>query len=382
MEITADHNPQERTVVKILQIIYESFGSPYGFGGAGVRAYEIYKRLSSTHDITLLCMKYPGAKDGVIQGLRHVFLGTENRSLTKSVVAYTAGTSRFIHGHGKEFDVIVENFLPATPFFTKTLTKTPVILQVQGLMEKNVFRKFRFHYSIPMYIAESFYPKLYDRFVFVSEITKDKTLKKIRKPLKLCEVIPNGVDMSLLETVPVEGDYILFFNRIDAYAKGIDILLKAFERILTSYPHVKLICAGHESDKFEGLLKKLGTYVREKITYAGFLSGEEKIRLISGAKIFVLPSRHESFPISILEAAAAQKPVIVSDIAELRHVENNQFGLSFRSGSVEDLQEKLEMLLKSETMRRALGAKGRIFAKNLLWDNLAVKFDEALQASI
>jgi glycosyltransferase involved in cell wall biosynthesis len=246
-------------------------------------------------------------------------------------------------------------------------------------MEKNVFRKFKFHYAIPMYIDEFFYPKLYDRFIFVSEITKDKTLKKISKPLKLCEVIPNGVDMSLLKTVPVEEDYILFFSRIDVYTKGIDILLKAFKRIVQSYPHIKLVCAGYELDKFEGLLKNLGTHVRENITYAGFLSGEEKVRLISRAKIFVLPSRHESFPISILEAAAVQKPVLVSDIAELRYVEKNQFGLSFRSGSVKDLQEKLEMLIKSETLRRALGSKGRIFAKKLLWDNLAVKFDEALQ---
>jgi glycosyltransferase involved in cell wall biosynthesis len=188
--------------------------------------------------------------------------------------------------------------------------------------------------------------------------------------------------MSLLNTTPVEGDYILFFSRIDEYTKGIDILLKAFEHIFPSYPHLKLVCAGHEFDKFEGLLKNLGTQVKENITYAGFLSGEEKIRIISEAKLFVLPSRHESFPISILEAAAAQKAVLVSDIAELRYVEKNQFGLSFRSGSVEDLQEKLETLLQSETRRKALGSKGRIFAKNLLWDNLAIKFDEALQASI
>ena len=50
--------------MKILQLIYESFGSPFGFGGAGVRAYEIYKRLKARHDITFLCMKYPEAIDG------------------------------------------------------------------------------------------------------------------------------------------------------------------------------------------------------------------------------------------------------------------------------------------------------------------------------
>jgi hypothetical protein len=38
--------------MKILQLIYESFNSPFGFGGAGGRAYEIYKRLTERHDIT------------------------------------------------------------------------------------------------------------------------------------------------------------------------------------------------------------------------------------------------------------------------------------------------------------------------------------------
>jgi hypothetical protein len=62
--------------LKILQIIYESYGNLFGVGGAGVRAYEVYKRLQDRHEITLLCMKYPGAKDGEIEGLRHVFVGT------------------------------------------------------------------------------------------------------------------------------------------------------------------------------------------------------------------------------------------------------------------------------------------------------------------
>ena len=368
--------------MKVLQIIYESFHNRFGFGGAGVRAYELYKRLANKHDVILLCMKYPGARNGVIQGLTHHFVGTESTSLMKSVMAYTIAASRFICRHGKKFDIIVENFLPSTPFFAKTLTETPVILQVQGLMEKNVFKKFGFYYSLPMYTAESFYPKLYDRFIFVSEITRDKTLKKIHAPPRVCEVIPNGIDRSLLNTAPIDGDYILFFSRIDAYAKGIDILLKAFARLSRSYPHTKLVCAGYEFDKFDGLLRSLDPHVRKNIIYAGFVSGEEKVRLISRARVFVLPSRHESFPVSILEAAAVQKPVLVSDIAELGYVDKNRFGLSFRSGSVEDLQEKLHVLLKSASMRKELGVQGRIFAKNYLWDTLALKFEETLQNSI
>jgi hypothetical protein len=64
--------------MKILQLTYESLGSPFGFGGAGVRAYKIYKRLKDRHDITLLCLKYPGVTDCEIEGLRHIFVGTES----------------------------------------------------------------------------------------------------------------------------------------------------------------------------------------------------------------------------------------------------------------------------------------------------------------
>jgi glycosyltransferase involved in cell wall biosynthesis len=84
------------------------------------------------------------------------------------------------------------------------------------------------------------------------------------------------------------------------------------------------------------LLSGLPASLKKKIEYAGFVAGDEKIRLLSGAKLFVLPSRHESSPISILEAAACKKPVIVSDIPELFYVREEGFGLNFPSGSEQD----------------------------------------------
>ncbi len=86
--------------MKILQLIYESLGNPFGFGGAGVRAYEIYKRLKDRHDITLLCMKYHGARDGEIEGLKHIFIGTESKSLAKSVFSYTVKAANFVRRYG------------------------------------------------------------------------------------------------------------------------------------------------------------------------------------------------------------------------------------------------------------------------------------------
>lgn len=368
--------------MKILQIIYESLGSPFGFGGAGVRAYEIYGRLKNRHDITLLCMKYPGARDGELCGLKHIFVGAQSSSLTLSVLHYAFKAAGFVRKYGNDFDVIVENFLPSTPFFSRFLTKTPVILQIQGILENNAFMKFNPLYSLPMYCSEKFYPGLHERFIFVSAITRDKVMKGRGDEAVFCGVVSNGVDDALLNTVPVEGDYILFFSRIDIYTKGLDLLVRAFESIAPLFDDIGLVLAGYEFDSFTSAVSSLPDQLKDRVRYAGFVTGEEKTRLLSNARVVVLPSRHESQPVSVLEAAASQKPVIVSDIPELRFVEDNEFGLSFPAGSAAGLSEKLRLVLEDAVLRRQLGLRGRCYAKSLPWDFIAVEFENALQLNL
>jgi glycosyltransferase involved in cell wall biosynthesis len=365
--------------MKILQVIYESLGNPFGMGGAGVRAYEIYDRLRERHEITFLCMKYPGAGDGEVRGLRHRFVGAESPRLTRSVLAYTIEAARFIRRYGEDYDVIVENFLPSTPFFSRFLSKTPVVLQVQGVMYGHVFRKFGPLFSLPLFTIEKWYPPLHDKFIFVSDVTKEKVMRGVKRAVKLCRVIPNGINGELLQLSPAEGDYILFFSRIDAYTKGLDILLSAFRSLSGKFPDVKLVLAGYEADSFEGLVSKLPSAVREKISYEGFLTGPDKTALLSGAKMVVLPSRHESSPVSIVEAAACGKPLIVSDIGELGFVGEKGFGLSFPSGSAEGLKNKMESLLTDRGLRTELGRRGREFSRHFLWDRIANEFENTLE---
>jgi len=368
--------------MKILQLIYESPDSPYGFGGAGVRAHEIYKRLRDRHDITLLSLKYPNARDGETDGLKYVFVGTESRSLTKSVFAYNICASNFIRKNGSNFDVIIENFLPATPFFSKFLTKTPVILQVQGIMERHAFKKYKPLFSIPMYFMENLYPRLYDRFIFVSPVTQKKVLSMFRRKTVSSYLIPNGINEELLKITPRDDRYILFMSRIDIYTKGLDILIKAFSRIAGQYSDTKLLLAGYEFNSFHDLVSDCPLHIRKRIEYVGFARNENRTRLLSGAALVVLPSRHESHPVSVLEAAACEKPLIVSDIPELNFVELEGFGLSFPSGSVDGLAQKLMLLLDNPEKRGILGKCGRQYAGNFLWDMIALQFEEALRSVV
>lgn len=366
--------------MKILQLIYESYGSPFGFGGAGVRAYEIYKRLKVRHDITLLCMKYPEAKDGEIEGIKHIFLGAESNNLTWSVFQYTLKSADFIRKYGDGFDVVVENFLPSTPFFSQFLTKTPVVLQIQGIMESHSLKKYNLLYSVPMYLVERFYPKFYKNFIFVSYVTYKKVTSSLNKNINTY-IIPNGVDEKLLTVEPWDGDYILFFSRLDVYTKGLDLLLKAFETISFRHPEISLILAGSQFDRFQHIIEKYPS-LKKKVQYAGFVTKSEKINLLAGAKLFVLPSRHESAPISILEAAACEKAIIASDIAELRYVGKEGIGINFAAGSSDDLTEKIEELLIDSEKRELMGKKGRQYASNFLWTETSRRFEEVIESFV
>lgn len=361
--------------MKILQLIYESLNSPFGFGGAGVRAYKIYEHLKDRHDITLLCMKYPGARDSGISGLRHVFAGSESRHLTTSVLSYTIQAARYVRKYGKDFDIIVENFLPATPFFSKYFTDTPVVLQIQGIMGLHSVRKFNPLYGIPLCLMEKIYPMFYDNYICVTEVVPGALQ---RKGVRM-SVIPNGVDRALLEAnTQNTGDYILFFSRIDTYTKGIDILIDAFHTIAERFKDIRLVLAGYEFNKAADLLEELPGELRERVFYAGFLSGEDKVRLLAKAKVFVLPSRHEAHPISVLEALACARPVVVSDIPELSYVAQNNAGLTFKSGSSRDLAGRITALLEDEALRQRLGKEGRRYASQFLWDEIALRFEDVL----
>ncbi|MBI5739428.1 MAG: glycosyltransferase family 4 protein [Nitrospirae bacterium] len=362
--------------MKILQLIYESLGNPFGSGGGTVRAYEIYGRLKERHDITLVCMRYPGAKDGEIQGLRHVFVGTESKNLTLSVLAYTLKASEYVKRYGNDFDVIVENFIPMTPFLSRFRSKTPSILQVQGITGPHAFKKYNPLYSLPMYIVETVYPHLYDNFIFVTDVGMDRLKERSRRSA----VIPNGIDRGLLKVGPEEGDYVLFLSRIDSYTKGLDILMDAFVPVAGRFKGLKLVLAGYEFNSVAGLIRKLPEGLRERVSYAGFVVGEEKVKLMSKAKVFVLPSRHEAHPVSILEALACGKAVIASDIPELRYIADNGIGLTFRSGSPQDLADKLSVLLEDKSLREQLGDKGRKYASGFLWDEIALMYERFLMS--
>ena len=381
--------------MKILHLLYESKGDFFGIGGVGIRAYEIYNYLKERHEVTLLCKKYPGAKDGEIEGLRHIFVGTESKSFANALLSYAYHAVRFVKIYGNKFDIIIEDFSPATPTFLHAFTKRPIVLQVQGYTGRYYFKKYNPVYALVLYVLEHLRSRFYNNFIFMSTETVKRLLPGVSSdsfthppipPLirggwgaKCIEVIPNGVSPELLDMPPDSGDYILYLGRVDIYGKGLDILINAYKEFYESFPDIRLVIAGDGRDmkRFKTELIKLPDNVRKNMELLGWVTGDKKMDIITQALFVVFPSRHEVQPIAVLEAMACGKTIIVSDIPEFNFVVEKRAGISFEVGDSRALAQSMRYMMTSND-RKEMGLRGRDLVRNFTWDKIAMKYEEFL----
>lgn len=181
--------------------------------------------------------------------------------------------------------------------------------------------------------------------------------------------IPNGADISLYNKInPKIEKKIVYIGRID-YQKGTSVLLKAFERIKNKIPDFKLEILG-TLDNYALSLKK--QFPDKRIIWKGHVSDRtEIIKSLKSAYCIVLPSIFgEGLPLTLLEDLASSRPLILSSLASLKSVVNEE-GIFFKPGNDKELAEKILFLIKNKTLANSLGKKGFNLAKNYDWDILA-----------
>lgn len=108
--------------------------------------------------------------------------------------------------------------------------------------------------------------------------------------------------------------YILFLSRVHE-KKGADLLIKAYSSIRKSdSPKLVIAGPGMESDygkSLSHLVKENG--LEDSVHFAGMLSGDAKWGAFYGCESFALPSHQENFGISVAEALACGKAVLISN---------------------------------------------------------------------
>ena len=141
-----------------------------------------------------------------------------------------------------------------------------------------------------------------------------------------------------------EDNFVLLCNRSWAPLYGVDLLARAFSQALKQEPNLRLLLVGDgpQEDLIHAILDPLGDVVH----FAGRISQAELPAYYHAADLYVSPSHSDGSSISLLEAMACGRPVLVSDISSNREwVSEGVNGRLFVDGSETDLAAKLVELV-------------------------------------
>jgi glycosyltransferase involved in cell wall biosynthesis len=208
--------------------------------------------------------------------------------------------------------------------------------------------------------------------VIASSQTEAQQYRDIGVPEEKIGIMSNGIDLSKYAELPPKGSFkkkygideyekiILYLGRIHRI-KGIDFLVKAFAIVIKKLDDVKLVIVGPD----DGYLKEIKALIKnlsmeKNILITGLLPDKDKLEAYVDADVYVLPSRFEAFPMSVLEAYSCGKPVIASKVGGLKDlVINGETGLLVEPGNTEQLAKNILYLLNDKGKAEEMGLKGR-----------------------
>ena len=133
-------------------------------------------------------------------------------------------------------------------------------------------------------------------------------------------------------------------------------LLFALARIASLPWRLTWVGDGPLKDEVLRMATELG--VEERIVFAG--AAESSATALAKSHVFVLSSRSEGFPRSILESLRAGLPVVASNVGGIREsVSHRGNGFLFESGNASECAHQLRELIENEQLRGAMGARSR-----------------------
>lgn len=142
--------------------------------------------------------------------------------------------------------------------------------------------------------------------------------------------------------------------------KGVDVLIKAFQRISPAFPELKLKIVGHCHDIrwYQELAEG-----NPNIVFHEGMPYEKVVSEFENCLFYVCASRTEGIPRVIIEAMACGKAVIGARAGGIPEViDEGVTGLFFESENDEDLADKMLTLLNDQELRRKFGEAGAVRA--------------------
>ncbi len=201
-------------------------------------------------------------------------------------------------------------------------------------------------------------------------------------------IIPNGIDLTRYKKTPrpvKSADdlrTILYIGRLER-RKGVKYLLQAYELLVKENEQVSLIIAGDGPDreKLELLADELDL---PNITFTGYISDAEKVRLLAEADVFCSPAIYgESFGIVLLEAMAAGLVTIAGNNSGYSAVMQELGAVSIvNPHDSEEFARRLNLLLTDDSLRKLWQQWAYKYVKQFSYPTIVSQYEDLYKTAV
>ena len=211
------------------------------------------------------------------------------------------------------------------------------------------------HFDVSKHlINEKLYEKLYKKYqkIFVvSKEAKEKLSNKIPGVQQKAEIFHNIISKQSIKEMAQEkvefdptfkGIKIVTVGRLSK-EKGQDIAIKVLSRLIKDGYNVKWYCIGDGLNRkaFQDLIEKLN--VQNKFVLLG--QKENPYPYIANSDIYVQPSRHEGFCLTLAEARCLHKPIVSTNFTGAKEQITDNYDGFIVNASEQELYEKVSYLI-------------------------------------
>jgi len=367
-------------------------GLPATYGGVERHIEEIGARLVERgHEVTVYCRPhYTGADaGGWYRGMRQVVLpGIPSKHL--DALSHTAVAAAHAARHG--FDIV--HYHAVGPGLISPLSRATgrgaVVLTVHGLDFGR--EKWGLGARLALQMSARMSAHVPDRTIVVADALREHYLEAYGVETSY---VPNGVTPATERSgqgrvelvaagVAADEDFLLSVGRL-VPEKGHQLLVEAFRALPPeTRPPLLVVGGGSFTGDYVRDLQRQAAQLPD-VHLPGFLYGDALQAAYADARLFVQSSSLEGMPLTVLEAAAYSRPLVLSDIPVHRELlgTDRPGGRLFSSGDPASLTAALQRALRDPAAEAAGGRQvGADLLERFSWDRTVDGTIEAYEQAL